>query len=150
MTIAKTPWAKFVTRQPERFGFAEQGSTLLMTAGARRTFCQLNLTTNEIRQGKGGGDGALVRPYDLKLEGWTSTSGPVLQAHPFVVPHLLATGKVDAQELRAHLALIGQGTIRVTVAIARPCELLYDMRLNSCALTLSTNCNLAWGQVRVR
>jgi hypothetical protein len=147
VATAKTPWEQFVTEKPELFGFAGQDSAFLVTAGSRRAFCLFNSKTNVIRQDGSGGDGVQVEPYQLRLSGWTDTAPPILQAHPFLVPHLLATGQVGKSELLERVAKAGQGAVRMTIVIAQPCALLNTMNLRRCALMLSTNFNLAWGKV---
>ncbi len=143
VTSYKTPWTTHVTRTPELFGFAQQGTQLVVTAGVQKGTCRMVTTRKTVRQQTASGAKvASVVTYFLELPRWKHASPPLLRAHPFLVPHLLASGQVDARELRDRALEIGQGVRRVTIAITKPCPMLTMLGVDRCPLTFSTNFNI--------
>jgi hypothetical protein len=146
MPSRKTPWESLVTLKPEPFGFAPKGRFgLAVVAGTQKVVCQYESQQKPILQ-QSKGRTAPVKTYSLRLASWKHAEPPILRAHPFLVPHLLSSRQMDAEELYDRVTEVGSGIVRVTVAITEPCPILIMMRLKRCALTFSTNFNMELGK----
>ncbi len=139
-----TPWRPAVTQQPETFEFTGRGQFLVVTAG--RNACRLNISNRQITQ-EIGDRSTTVEPYNLRLPRWTSPEPPIVDAHPFFVMHLMATGQVDFEELMEHLFTKQHGrNTRSTLAIKRPCALQRMMGRQQFGLRLMTSNDLRTAQ----
>jgi hypothetical protein len=68
---------------------------------------------------------------------------PIINAHPFLLVHLLVTGQVETNELMGHIATLGQGTVRKTISVRQPCEVLRMLGRPQMAFRLGSNWDLA-------
>ncbi|HKX23836.1 MAG TPA: hypothetical protein VJM46_01235 [Candidatus Saccharimonadales bacterium] len=145
MVQRQTPWVGAVTERPESFGFAQNGRTLVVSSG--RSLCRLNLDTSLIVQSINGSPETSVRAYSLTHPRWTSVEPPIIDAHPFFLLHLFATGQVDTEELMAR-ALRGaaSGTTRTILSMQRRSELHRMLGREQFGLRLMTTSQLHTAQ----
>lgn len=138
------PWAALRTASPERFSFRGRNNELVMFAGNENLLiCRLNLRGKRLRLEVPRRGGIDVLPYRLSLPRWTSVEPPLVRMHPFALLHLLATGQVDTNELLQHATQMGQDTVRFTIAITQPCDLLRILALPRAAVVFSTSYGLS-------
>jgi hypothetical protein len=144
---ARTPWAAFVTQDDERFGLSQRsaaGLTLFAGANPKPATCRITFANKVIMQhGAGRNDETQVAPYRLEIARWTSLQPPIINAHPFLLLHLLATGQVNTDELMGHIARLGQNTVRKTISVKQPCEVLRMLGRPQMAFRLGCNWDLA-------
>jgi hypothetical protein len=140
-----TPWAKFVTGEPEFYSYDASNDRLQMTAsaGRRRTIiCELDLHKGTLRQGTTPDNLQGVEAYRLNLRPWRGLVPPVALAHPFLLLHLLATDQADTQELLKQMASMGKNMTRTSITLRQPCPLLAMLHTRRVGLMLSTAYNL--------
>jgi hypothetical protein len=142
----RTPWEQFVTKSPEpfRFGTASNNVEYVAVAGNEQFVCRYNVLTKQITVDDSKG---AIEPMTLTVGRWVSAAPPLLQAHPFVLVHLLANRQMDTQELLARTKEIQGNTTRITIAITVPCALLRMTGLSRIGLILATNYNLSLASV---
>lgn len=143
---ARTPWSRLVTADDEPFGVGQRsaaGLTLVAGSSPKPAACQVTFDSKLITQrAPGRAEGAPVPAYRLEIPRWTSLQPPIINAHPFLLVHLLATGQVDTNELMGHIATLGRGTVRKTISIRQPCEVLRMLGRSQMAFRLGSNWDL--------
>lgn len=146
MNRQPTPWAHAVTSSPETFSAILRQQILVIEAGSRsRALCRLDLGTKRITQmAQGPGTDVPVVPYRVVLQPWNTQAPPIVDAHPFLLLHLLVTEQVNRDELLEMVSGINKGTSRITLSVRRPCDLLRMAQQRQIALRLMTNNNLGW------
>jgi hypothetical protein len=140
------PWSHLVTTDPEPFRVIVRGLIVVVEAGRRdRVIGRLDLGTKRIMQvpqGSGGTD-MPVQTQRVNLSLWTGTAPPILDAHPFLLLHLLVTRQVNFEELMEMAADLGSPTLRVTLPVRRRCDLLMMVGRPQMGIRLMTSNDLS-------